>query len=84
LSRAGKILPSTEGLGANAIIRETGKTKTYVWRWQVSRLKTSGPSARQNAPSAHSRLDASIAGRIISLTMEARPGNTTHWGRARP
>src|ERR1017187_622919 len=32
--RAQIVLLSAEGLGTNAIIRETGKSKTCVWRWQ--------------------------------------------------
>ena len=32
--RARIILKSDEGLGTTAIMRETGKSKTCVWRWQ--------------------------------------------------
>jgi Winged helix-turn helix len=32
--RAQIVLLSAEGLGTNAIMRETGKSKTCVWRWQ--------------------------------------------------
>ena len=32
--RAQIVLLSAEGVGTNAIMRETGKAKTYVWRWQ--------------------------------------------------
>jgi len=32
--RAKIVLFSAEGLGTNAIMRETGKSKTCVWRWQ--------------------------------------------------
>ncbi len=28
------MLLSAEGVGTNAIMRETGKSKTCVWRWQ--------------------------------------------------
>jgi transposase len=31
--RAWIVLLSGEGLGTNAIMRETGKSKTCVWRW---------------------------------------------------
>jgi hypothetical protein len=31
--RAQIVLLSTEGAGTNAIMRETGKSKTCVWRW---------------------------------------------------
>jgi transposase len=32
--RAQIVLLSAEGAGTNAIMRETGKSKTCVWRWQ--------------------------------------------------
>ena len=32
--RARIILLTAEGLGTNGIVRETGKDKTAVWRWQ--------------------------------------------------
>jgi len=32
--RAQIVLLSAEGLGTNAIMRATGKSKTCVWRWQ--------------------------------------------------
>ena len=32
--RAQIVLLSAEGVGTNAIMRETGKSKTCVWRWQ--------------------------------------------------
>jgi len=32
--RARIVLLTEDGLGTNAIMRETGKTKTCVWRWQ--------------------------------------------------
>ena len=32
--RARIVLLSAEGAGTNAIMRETGKSKTCVWRWQ--------------------------------------------------
>ncbi len=35
--RARIILKSDEGLGNSSIMAETGKSKTCVWRWVVSR-----------------------------------------------
>jgi len=32
--RAQIVMLSAEGLGTNAIMRESGKSKTCVWRWQ--------------------------------------------------
>ncbi|MEJ2433526.1 MAG: hypothetical protein P8Y53_10310 [Pseudolabrys sp.] len=32
--RAAIVLLSADGVGTNAIMRQTGKSKTCVWRWQ--------------------------------------------------
>jgi Homeodomain-like domain-containing protein len=32
--RAEIVLLSADGVGTNEIMRRTGKSKTYVWRWQ--------------------------------------------------
>jgi hypothetical protein len=52
--RARIVLLSGEGLGTNAIMRETGKSKTCVWRWQ-ERFAAEGSkaAARQDAALAH-------------------------------
>ena len=34
LKRAQILLAADAGVGTNAIMRETGKSKTCVWRWQ--------------------------------------------------
>ena len=44
--RARIILKSDEGLGASAIMRETGKSKTCVWRWQERFM----PNLNSNPP----------------------------------
>jgi hypothetical protein len=79
--RARIVLMSAEGLGTNAIMRETGKAKTCVWRWQ-ERFASEGfeglPRDRTR-PSRIPKLDPSIAERVVALTMEAPPGETTHW-----
>lgn len=61
--RAHIVLLSSEGLGTSAIMAETGKSKTCVWRWQ-ERFMHAGvdgllcgrfPSARQGAGLAGAR-----------------------------
>jgi hypothetical protein len=32
--RAAIVLATADGLGTNAVMRRTGKSKTVVWRWQ--------------------------------------------------
>ena len=70
---------SAEGLGTNAIMRETGKSKTCVWRWQ-ERFPAEGFDGLlrdKTRPSRIAKLDPSIAERVVALTMRAA-------GRRRP
>jgi transposase len=79
--RARIVLMSAEGVGTNAIMRETGKAKTCVWRWQ-ERFASEGFEGLlrdRTRPSRIPKLDPSIAERVVALTMEAPPGETTHW-----
>jgi transposase len=79
--RAQIVLLTAEGLGTSAIMRETSKAKTCVWRWQV-RFAAEGFERLlrdKRRPSRIPKLDPSIAERVVTLTMEAPPGETTHW-----
>jgi hypothetical protein len=70
---AGRIvLLSAEGVGTNAIMRETGKSKTCVWPWQ-ERFAAEGVEGLlhdKTRPSRIPRLDPAIAERVVALTME--------------
>jgi transposase len=79
--RAQIVLLSAEGLGTNAIMRETGKSKTCVWRWQA-RFATEGVAGLlrdKTRPSRIPKLDSAIAARVVALTMEEPPREATHW-----
>ena len=79
--RAQIVLLTSEGVGTSAIMRDTGKSKTCVWRWQ-ERFADEGFGGLlrdKTRPSRIPRLDPSIAERVVSLTMESPPGETTHW-----
>ena len=79
--RARIVLLSAEGGGTSAIMRETSKSKTCVWRWQ-ERFASEGFEGLlrdKTRPSRIAKLDLSIAERIVALTMEQPPGETTHW-----
>jgi transposase len=79
--RAQIILLSAEGVGTNAIMRETGKSKTCVWRWQ-ERFAAEGVDGLlrdKTRPSRIPKLNPSIAERIVALTMEEPPHEATHW-----
>ena len=79
--RAQIVLLSAEGAGTNAIMRETGKSKTCVWRWQ-ERFAAEGVDGLvhdKTRPSRIPKLDPSTAVRVVALTMEAPPSEATHW-----
>jgi transposase len=78
--RAQIVLLTAEGVGTSAIMRDTGKSKTCVWRWQ-ERFADEGFESLlrdKTRPSRISKLDPSIAERVIALTLPP-PGETTHW-----
>src|SRR5277367_1234418 len=82
--RAQIVLLSAEGVGTNAIMRETGKAKTCVWRWQ-ERFAAEGVEGLlrdKTRPSRVPKLAPSVAERVVELTMEPPPGETTHWTSA--
>jgi transposase len=75
------VLLSAKGLGTNAIMRQTGKSKTCVWRWQ-ERFAAEGVDGLlrdKTRPARIPRLDPSVAERVVALTMEEPPGEMTHW-----
>jgi transposase len=82
--RAWIVLMSAEGAGTNAIMRETGKSKTCVWRWQ-ERFAAEGVDGLlrdKTRPSRIPKLAPLVAERVVELTMESPPGETTHWTSA--
>jgi transposase len=75
------VLLTAEGVGTSAIMRDIGKSKTCVWRWQ-ERFADEGFESLlrdKTRPSRISKLDPSIAERVIALTFATAPGETTHW-----
>jgi transposase len=79
--RAQIVLLSGEGVGTNAIMRETGKSKTCVWRWQ-ERFAAEGVDGLlrdKTRPARIAKLDPAVARRVVALTMEAPPHEVTHW-----
>ena len=79
--RAQIVLLTAEGVGTNSIMRETGKSKSCVWRWQ-ERFAAEGADGLLRDKTRRSRipkLDPSVAERVVGLTMEQPGGETTHW-----
>jgi hypothetical protein len=62
-------------------MRETGKSKTCVWRWQepFAAEGVDGLMHDKTRPSRIRKLDPLIAARVVMLIMEAPPGEATHW-----
>jgi transposase len=82
--RAQIVLLSAGGVGTNAIMRETGKAKTCVWRWQ-ERFAAEGVDGLlrdKTRPSRVPKLAPSVAQRVVELTMEPPPSEMTHWTSA--
>ncbi len=79
--RARIVLLSDEGLGTSAIMAETGKSKTCVWRWQerfmhegvdgLLRDKTRPPGKAPTAPEH--------VAWIVHRTQQPPPHEATHW-----
>jgi len=79
--RARIVLLSADGVGTVEIMRRTGKSKTCVWRWQ-ERFMAAGVDGLlrdKTRPSRVPPLAAEVVERVIALTRNDPPGETTHW-----
>src|SRR6266852_3194565 len=79
--RARIVLLTADGLGTVEIMRRTGKSKTCVWRWQERFMLegTKGLLRDKTRPSRIPPLGPQVAERVIALTQQDPPGETTHW-----
>ena len=79
--RARIVLLTSDGLGTVEIMRRTSKSKTCVWRWQERFMEAGVDGLRRDKtrPSRIPPLGAQIAERVIALTQQDPPGETTHW-----
>lgn len=82
--RAQIVLLTDAGLGTVEITRRTGKSKTCVWRWQERFMQegVSGLLRDKTRPPRIPPLSPDIADRVIALTQQDPPGETTHWTAA--
>jgi len=79
--RAEIVVLTAEGVGTNAIMRRTGKSKTCVWRWQ-ERFNRGGlrwAAPRQDASLAHQAARRRGGRARRRTTLAEPPGETTHW-----
>src|SRR6195952_4651440 len=79
--RARIVLLTGEGCGTAEIMRAAGVAKTAVWRWQERFMQegVDGLLRDKTRPSRIPPLAPEIAERVVALTMEPPPGETTHW-----
>ena len=79
--RARVVLLTAEGLGTAAIMARTGKSKTTVWRWQARFMEAGvdGLLSDKTRPPGKPPIAEDHVARVIRLTQEAPPGETTHW-----
>jgi transposase len=79
--RAEIVLATADGLGTNAIMRRTGKSKPCVWRWQERYMGegVTGLLRDKTRPSRIAPLSAEKKLAIIEKTATEKPPNATHW-----
>lgn len=79
--RASIILLSADRVGTAAIMRQTGKSKTCVLRWQERFMDqgVDGLLRDKTRPSRIAPLGPEVAERVVALTLTDAPGETTHW-----
>src|SRR3954449_2191373 len=82
--RAEIVLLSADNLGTNEIMRQTGKSKTCVWRWQERFMQAGydGLLRDKTRPSRIPPLGSDIAERVVALTRTDPPVEATHWTAA--
>lgn len=69
------VLLSADGVGTNEIMRQTGTSKTCVWRWQERFMEegVDGLLRDKTRPSRVRPLGRDVAERIVALTQQ-EPG----------
>ena len=79
--RARIVLLSADGVGTMAIQRRTGKGKPTIWRWQERFMAEGVDGLLHDAtrPSGKPPLSPAVIERIIELTLNEPPVETTHW-----
>jgi len=82
--RAEIVLLSADGIGTNEIMRQTGKSKTCVWRWQERFMQAGYDSLLHDKtrPSRIPPLGSNITDRVVTLTQSDPPAEATHWTSA--
>jgi transposase len=79
--RASIVLLSADGVGTNEVMRQTGKSKTCVWRWQDRFMQegVDGLLRDKTRPSRIAPLGQDVPDRVVALTLTDPPAEATHW-----
>ena len=79
--RARIVLLTADGLGTNAIMAATGKSKTCVWRWQERFMQAGvgGLLRDKTRPPGKAPVDAARVGEVVRRTLAPPPHEATHW-----
>ena len=78
--RAKIVLATADGLGTNAVMRRTGKSKPCVWRWQERYIAAGvdGLLRDKTRPARKKPLSTEVKLQVLTMTMQPPP-NATHW-----
>jgi transposase len=82
--RARIVLLTADGVGTNAIMRQTGKSKVTIWRWQ-ERFMAQGVDGLLHDKTRRARipaLPAAVHEQTVAKTLSDPPGEVTHWTAA--
>ena len=79
--RAEIVLATADGLGTNAIMKRTGKSKPCVWRWQERYVEegVEGLLRDKTRPPGTKPLSAAVKRKVLAKTASERPPDATHW-----
>ena len=79
--RAEIVLATADGLGTNAIMKRTGKSKPCVWRWQERYVEegVEGLLRDKTRPPGKKPLSAAVKRKVLAKTGSETPPNATHW-----
>src|SRR5438132_10149622 len=79
--RARIVLLTADDLGTAEIMRQTGKSKSVVWRWQERFMQAGveGLLRDKTRPSRKPPLDQALVAGVIDLTAGPPSDEATHW-----
>jgi transposase len=79
--RAEIVLATADGLGTNAIMKRTGKSKPCVWRWQERYIEegVDGLLRDKTRPPGTPPLPDAVKHKVLAKTATETPADATQW-----